>query len=183
MARTRQEPLWRRRYNEWLANNEGLAAVEFALVAAPFFLLLFGLIEVCMVFILSTTLEHGVAEAAREIRTGQLQASGANAAQFKTLVCGNLFDLMDCDSKLNVDVRTFTDFSSADPGTPIKPDGSFDSGEMQFNAGGSSDIVLVRVFYEWEIITPMIGGQLSNLSGNKRLLQATTAFRNEPFGN
>ena len=38
--------------------------------------------------------------------------------------------------------------------------------------------MVVRLFYQWPIYVSL----LQNMSGNKRLLVATAAFRNEPFG-
>jgi len=40
----------------------------------------------------------------------------------------------------------------------------------------------VRVFYQWPIVTPIIGASLSNMANNTRLIEAVTTFRNEPFG-
>lgn len=161
-------------------NEKASTIVEFALVAAPFIVLLVGLLEVCLIFIVTTTLEHGAAEAARRVRTGELQSSGASAESFKQIVCDNTFGVLDCGDRLMVDVRVFDDFGSASGNDPIK-DGVVDEDNLQFNSGQGSDIVLARVFYEWNIITPVIGKPLSNMSGNKRLLQASVAFRNEPF--
>src|ERR1700761_8011540 len=90
-------PLWRRRFDAFVGDMRGVAAVEFALIAFPFFILIFGLIEVVMIFILTSTLDYGVMEAARRVRTGELQNSGQGLAEFKTAVCGELFNLLDCD--------------------------------------------------------------------------------------
>lgn len=174
--------LWRRRLQQWRDNRDGASAVEFGLVATPFFLLIFGLIEICMVFIISTTLEHGVNEAARQIRTGEVQQDGGDAAAFKTLVCGNLFNLIDCGEKLYIDVNTYANFGAANPGLPLDVDGNVDTDAMTFNPGNADEIVLVRAFYEWEIFTPLIGAPLANMDDDTRLLQATAVFRNEPFG-
>ena len=40
---------------------------------------------------------------------------------------------------------------------------------------------MVRAFYEWELVTPIISAPLANLSGNRRLIVSTATFRNEPF--
>ena len=53
--------------------NSGSAAVEFALIAPVFFLLLFAIFETGMLFFADMTLENGVAVTARLIRTGQAQ--------------------------------------------------------------------------------------------------------------
>jgi hypothetical protein len=50
-----------------------------------------------------------------------------------------------------------------------------------YSPGGPSDIVVVRVFYQWPIFVTGLGFNLSNLNGSKRLLTATAAFQNEPF--
>ena len=49
---------------------------------------------------------------------------------------------------------------------------------MTYQPGGPGDIVVVRLFYQWPIYVSL----LQNMSGSKRLLIATAAFRNEPFG-
>jgi Flp pilus assembly protein TadG len=78
-------------------------------------------------------------------------------------------------------VRTWTSFAAINPSAPIDDDGELDDSEFGFDAGGPSCIVLVRVFYEYDVITPVLGPGLSNMSGNRRLLNAAAAFRNEPF--
>ena len=65
-----------RKLAEWANENRGQTAVEFALIAAPFFFIIFGLMEICLIFIMSTVLEHAVSDSSREIRTGQAQEAG-----------------------------------------------------------------------------------------------------------
>ncbi len=80
--------LWRRRMDKLTRDTRGVAAVEFALIAFPFFVLIFGPLEVAMIFILTSTLDYGVMEAARRLRTGELQSSCKGLTEFKTAVCG-----------------------------------------------------------------------------------------------
>lgn len=166
----------------WADDKRGIAAVEFALIATPFFFLLFGLLEVCVLFIMSSILEHGVNEAARSIRTGEMQQNGFGQDAFKAAICAELFDLLDCDEKLQLDVTTFSSFAGTGNPSPLDGDGNLDSDSFGFDPGGANDIVVVRVFYEWDLITPIMTAPLSNMSGDRHLLQATAAFRNEPFG-
>jgi hypothetical protein len=37
------------------------------------------------------------------------------------------------------------------------------------------------MFYQWPLFVTGLGYNVSNLTGNKRLLVATAAFQNEPF--
>jgi len=56
--------------------EDGAAAVEFAMVAAPFFAVLFAIMETAMVFFAGQTLETAAADSSRLIFTGEAQQSG-----------------------------------------------------------------------------------------------------------
>ena len=177
-------PRWKKQFERFASDKRGLAAVEFAMIAIPFFILIFGLLEVCAIFIMSSVLEHGASEAARDIRTGQFQQGGFDQAQFKANVCAELFGLLSCDSRLQLDVQTFSNFAGTGNPDPIDPDtGDLATDSFGFVPGAQNAIVVVRVFYEWDLLIPVMSAPLANMSGNRRLLQATIAFRNEPFGN
>lgn len=166
----------------WRRSKDGATAVEFAFVAFPFFVMLSGLIEVACIFIVSTVLEHGAAEAARNIRTGEFQAGTATLEQFETDICNSMANLFNCKNKISIDVRSdFSNFAATDNPSPLDDDDKFDDSSFVFEAGGRNDIVVVRVFYQWPLFTPVITGPLSNMHGNKRLIQSTVAFKNEPF--
>lgn len=177
-------PKWQKQLDAFASDKRGLAAVEFALIAVPFFFLIFGLLEVCVIFIMSSVLEHGASEAARAIKTGQFQQGGFGELAFKNAVCAELFDLMSCDSRLKLDVQTFSNFAGTGNPSPIDPStGDLDDSSFGFTPGGQNAIVVIRVFYEWDLIIPIMSKPLANMSNDRRLLQATIAFRNEPFGN
>ena len=159
--------------------RSGATAVEFALIAAPFFFLLFAMIEIASVFFVQTVLENAVLETAREIRTGRLQGGGGGREQFAEAVCDRIAVVGNCE-RVDVDVRVFEDFGTVDGGSPLN-NGEVDPGSLTFEPGDAGDIVLVRVFYEWPLLTPNLGIGLSNMNGNKRLITAATVFRNEPF--
>ena len=175
-------PHFLKKFRAWAGDRRGVAAVEFAMIAVPFFFLIFGLLEVCVIFIMSSVLEHGLSEAARGIRTGELQSGDDfDRDAFEDIVCSRVFDMFECKGKIQLDVKTFDDFSSTGNPTPIDEHGELDTTGFEFDPGGRDDIVVVRAFYQWELMTPVMSAPLANLSGNKRLLQATVVFRNEPF--
>lgn len=163
--------------------QDGHAAVEFAIVAAPFFFMLFAMIELAIVFTISTTLDDGVRLAARRIRTGQLQtAGGATISSFKDDVCSRMTWLEDhCKTHLSVDVRKYTQWSTATPPNPVQANGTFNQAALTFVPGGPEDIVLVRAYYRWTLFTPFLSQALKKLSGNQAVVYATAAFRNEPY--
>ncbi|MFN4183923.1 MAG: TadE/TadG family type IV pilus assembly protein [Hyphomonas sp.] len=169
-------------FGAYAADKRGVAAVEFALIAAPFFFLIFGLLEVCILFIMTAILDHGVAEASRPLRTGAVQEAEMNAEEYRELICAQLMGMMDCENRLHFDVQTVSGFNNTPTGTPIDSAGLVDNSSFGFNPGGPNDIVAVRVFYEWDLLTPGLTAPLANMHGNKHLIQSNAVFRNEPFG-
>jgi Flp pilus assembly protein TadG len=172
-----------RRLRGFAAARGGAAAVEFAIVSLPFLALLFSILELGMIFMASTTIESATVTAARQIRIGQLQGGpNNNAAGFKNLVCGGIswISASDCAANLSVDVRTFPNFSAINVTPPIK-NNAIDQSQLTFDAGASCQIVLVRVFYPWTLITPVLEPGLPDLGANQRLLATTIVFRNENY--
>lgn len=172
------------------AHRRGSTAVEFAFVALPFLTLLFAVLELGMVFLVSTTLQNAADSASRKIRTGELQSSGGTPQTFKAAICADMAWLgSDCSSNLAVDVRTYTNFDSmatqnaagnwvlAGPTVTngVVQDGSWDTGDAE-------EIVLVRAYYTWTLFTPLLNSGLATIGNNKRLISTTVTFRNEPWG-
>ena len=160
-------------------NRRGSAAVEFALVAPVFFALLFAIIETAIIFFASQVLETVTQDSARQIMTGQAQSAAYTQAQFKTFLCGKIPALFDC-ANVYVDVKSYPAFASVSIADPIDAGKNFVP-NMSYSPGSAGDIVVVRVFYQWPLFVTGLGYNIANLSGSKRLLSATAAFRNEPF--
>jgi len=172
----------RARWENFSRDRRGAAAIEFAMIAAPFLFLIFGLIEVCMIFIMSSLMEHAVSEASRPLRTGEAQNAAMSLEDFRQSVCLEFFGILECGDRLSIDVRTIDSFSDSPTDLPVDEDGNIEDEDFGFDAGGANDIVTVRVFYAWDLITPFISKPMQNMSGNRHLLSATAVFRNEPFG-
>jgi Flp pilus assembly protein TadG len=160
-------------------NRRGSAAVEFALVAPVFFALLFAIIETAIVFFAGQVLETMTQNSARMIMTGQAQTAAYTQAQFKTYVCGQIPALFSCPS-VYVDVQSYPAFANINISSQIDGSNNFVN-NMQYSPGGPGDIVVVRLFYQWPLFVTGLGYNIANLSGSKRLLVATAAFRNEPY--
>jgi Flp pilus assembly protein TadG len=161
-------------------NENGATVVEFALVAAPFFALMFAIIETALLFFADQTLDTAVSSVARLIRTGQAQEAGMSADAFKTAICDQMGGLLNCSTGLKVDVRKYTDFDSISLATPVDADGNLKVTE-NYDAGQGGDIVVVRAYYEWPVFVPLLDSYLANMPDGTHLLVATAAFRNEPF--
>jgi Flp pilus assembly protein TadG len=160
-------------------HEDGSAAIEFGMVALPFLALMFAIIETAMVFWAGQVLETASANSARTVMTGQAQTKKWDEAKFKEEVCKNIMGLFDC-GKIKVDVKTYTGFSDVDSSKPIDKDGKLIE-NFTYQPGGPGDIVVVRLLYEWPVYVTQLGLNLTDMAGSKRLLVATSAFRNEPY--
>lgn len=162
----------------FVRRQDGAAAVEFGLVALPFMLLMFLIMETALLFFAGQTLETAVADSARLIKTGQAQA--LNATTFKAEVCKRIYALFDCSNGMYVDVQSPTGFDSID--RSVKYDSSGNP-VTQFSSAAltTGQIAIVRLIYKWPVMFPLTQKFLGDGGGNTRLLVATSAFRNEPF--
>ena len=172
-------------------NRRGSAAVEFSLVALPFFALLFAIIETAIVFFASQVLETGVQDAGRQLYTHQLQDKNLSAAQakadFQNDLCNRVNVLFSCSSAapLDVDVRFYLPGTTITINDPITS-GSYDPSGLVFLIPPTSSpaTVVVRAFYQWPLIVTGLGYNIANINrgstNSKRLLAATTAFHVEP---
>lgn len=164
----------------FIREQNGTAAVEFALIAVPFLALLFAILETALVFFAGQTLEAAVSDASRLIMTGQAQTAGYSQADFKTQVCNRIAGLFDCSGGVYVDVKQYSSFTSVNTASPVT-NGTFDTTKMAYVPGGPGCIEVVTLYYQWPIYVSLLGNNLSNLNGSKRLLVATAVFRNEPY--
>jgi len=173
-TRLRRAPL-----ADFLVNRRGATAVEFALLATPSTALLIAILQTGLVFFAQQVLQTATTESARLIMTGQVQSQNLSAAQFQQNVCANASALFSC-SGIYVNVQTFGSFSGVTQMSPVQ-NGQFISNTMNYSAGGPGDVVLLQVFYQWPVTLGPLGFDLSNLTGNGRLLVGTAVFRNEPY--
>lgn len=164
----------------FVRQQDGAAAVEFALVAAPFLALTFAIIETAFVFFAGQTLEAAASDSARLIMTGQAQTAGYSAANFKTQVCARIYGLFDCANGIYVDVKKYSSFSAVSATAPVT-NGAIDPAKTSYVPGDVGDIVVVSLYYQWPIYVTMFSNNLDNLSSGKRLLTATSVFRVEPY--
>jgi Flp pilus assembly protein TadG len=162
----------------WRAEG-GATAVEFGMVALPFCLMMFAILELGLVFVTDSVLENAAIETGRLVRTGQASAQNMTAEQFKTALCERMSIVSgDCPSRASVDVRVIPQFD-VDPPDPMAG-GTFDDSSLTYANGAPGDLILVRVWYRQPLLTTFLAQGLSRLDDGTVRLTATTAFRNEP---
>lgn len=161
--------------------REGAAAIEFAIVALPFFFVIFAILELGIIFLVDSMMESAVQQAGRLVRTGQAQGGAISPAQFKTALCQGMSVFSgDCQARATVDVRVIPQFRNPNPPDPTA-DGVLGPDEGEFDPGAAGDLMLVRVWYQQPVVTPLLSQALTRLDSGGAVISVTTAFRNEPF--
>jgi len=161
-------------------SRAGSAIIEFAMIAPIFFMLLFAIMEVGIIYFAQSTLQFGADDISRMIRTGQVQGQSLTQTQVRDRVCADIAPLIPCDGNLSVDVESFANFGNVNFSPPLDDQGNLNP-LNNFQIGTSCSVVLVRVFYQWPVFTPILTPFLNNMANNKHLLYAAAAFRNEPY--
>lgn len=168
---------------KWLKNTDATTAVEFALLAAPFFMVIMGIIEMAMMFTAASILEGATGSAARMIRTGQIQQASADPTaqqeMFREALCNHAAVLVDCDN-IDVEVVNIGNFSSFDDYQPqFDDDGNLES--QGFEAGEDQDVMLIRTGYRYNLMTPLIGSLLGEGGTHSRYFMSTIVLQTEPY--
>ncbi len=181
-----------------LAGRDGVAAIEFAILAIPFFLIVFAIIETFVAFAGEQLLENAVDTMARELRTGQITynrnpATDKDEAAFRKAFCDEISIMLSCagtnDAKLYLDVRKFNTFADMPIGIPRQGGTSFgalDTSSFDYDPGGPGSFNMVRAYYRWQIVTDLVRPYITNErpgggATSDYLMVATTAFANEDY--
>jgi Flp pilus assembly pilin Flp len=169
-----------RRRRGLIKDQSGATAVEFAIVAVPFLVIVLGLLEVGVQYFTSTSFESAVQRTARLIRTGQAQESSMNLAQLRQLVCDDIFNLFDCKNNTAFQVSVLSSMTSVPTDAPVDEDGEFTL-EEDFELGKGTDYVMVRGYFQFKPLMDVFGVMSHRLANGNYLYGATVLFRNEPF--
>jgi Flp pilus assembly protein TadG len=155
--------------------RKGATAIEFALVAIPFFFVLGSIVELGVMLAKEYTLQNAVQDAGRALRTG---AAGAmTGEQFRQEVCDQGAAVTDCATTLGILVQSATTFSDLS----VPPISSINPGIQSYNPGPPGNAVAVVATHDWQFILPFMGFFFSNLpDGDARRLHGIAVFRNEP---
>ncbi|MEP9386626.1 TadE/TadG family type IV pilus assembly protein [Mesorhizobium sp. KR9-304] len=169
--------------SRFLRNRSGSTAVEFSLLSIPFAMLVFAILESCISFAGQQVLANATDDVARQIRTGQLKPADLTKESLEAMICDRLDIIVTAGCPgLEVDLREFATFAEA-AAVRIKltPERELDTSDFAVDPGLSMSKNMLRVFYEWPVITDFMARMLSNLKGGKTLHFATVTWQNEPF--
>ncbi|TCQ71252.1 Flp pilus assembly protein TadG [Ochrobactrum sp. BH3] len=163
-------------------NTQGVASLEFSLLAIPFFVMLFAIIECCASFTVQQVISQNATTLARELRIGALDGSSLNENFFKQYMCerSSIFVQLECD-RLYIDLRSYKTISEIPRGLHYKNDGDIDVSDFKVQPGGIGPIKNLRVLYKWRLFTDLIRGSVSTLPDGTTILFSNEVWRSEPF--
>lgn len=185
-----------------MRSRDGSAALEFAILSIPYFMVIFAIIETFVAFSAEQLLSNAANNMARQMRTGQVtyglsRSTDMDEVKFRQAFCEEISILMRCSEtevtkpeQLYLDVRKFTDFASIPTDIPKVSADTFsdlDTTKFAYSPGGPKSINMVRAYYRWKITADIIRPYITTIrpaDGSMPtdfLIVATTAFQNEDY--
>lgn len=144
--------------------RRGASAVDFALVAPVFIILITLTMEIAWQLAIGAGLDHGTRVASRWAATGQTAPSGLTSPQYVARVVAQSSGMPIVASNLTVTAESFASIGSLNVATP--------------GLGGAGQIVRFNIVYQSAALTPVGRGLVPN-----GLLRHSTSVvvRNEPY--
>lgn len=163
-------------------DERGVTAIEFGILALPFFTVIAAILQTAIMFLTAQVLDSALEDASRRIRTGQ--AAGYSLTAFRDYMCSYTFNLIDCSqiqlrSKV---IGTFDNLLTDVPQTCNTTTCTWTPDWQTFEGGARRTVMQVSAYYRYPLIITMPYFNLKNQPDNYRLLSAVRVFRNEPFG-
>lgn len=173
-----------------IKDKRGVTAIEFAIIAPVFFMILFSTFEAGLLFTRLAMLDNAVSILSKSIYIGAL-ADGIDDGTIsqddvEKMVCEEVYVVMpSCDEDITVELTEVTSLDSL----PTSDVECIDSMDLEFNPavtfdpGGSGSNVFMRVCITVDLLTPGLGLglALTKTSTDRFELISSTAFRNEPY--
>ena len=171
------------RANDLARDEQGVTAIEFGILALPFFTVVAAILQTGIMFLITQVLDSAVEDASRRVRTGQ--AVGYSLDNFRDYMCDYTFGLIDCSqiqlrSKI---IGTFNNLPASDdvPYTCNETTCTWKTDWQKFDSGAGRSIMQVSAYYRYPLFIVFPYFNLKNQPDNYRMLVATRVFRNEPF--
>lgn len=169
----------------FVRHKGGATAVEFSLVALPFFALLFVIIEVGFVYFSNSSLDDALRRTTDDVQTGVAQEQRWTRDQYRERLCSRLPVFMTCEN-LIFDLRVLTE--DAFDNHMISGDvrditSAFRQGaRLAYCLGNGGEYMLARVSYRFPSFIRFVIERAMTIDGVQVYsTEASRVFRNEPF--
>ena len=166
-------------FRRFSKDRKGSTAIEFAILALPFMVIIFAILEIAIMFFMDSGLDAAMHKAVRQVRVGTAKSASWDINKFKATICAEMAYSFSCSANLKVRATVVTDMSSVSKVYPIV-NGVFTLTE-DFNIGGSGNYVLVQAFLTWDPVLKLYTFSGGRLNDGKYVLGAAELFKNEPF--
>ncbi|MFT3733367.1 MAG: pilus assembly protein [Hyphomicrobium sp.] len=162
--------------------------LEFAFVVTPFLMFIFGFVGCALYFFVANSLENGMDQTSRLIRTGEAITDNMTVDQFKQKVCSGAGTWVDCN-KLQIWAQHWSDWSDptlaphqcVDSNNAVIHNNASGTDPIATYSGGASDVVIVTLCYQWDFANKIPYLHLGNMQNGSMMMQTSTAFRTEPY--
>ncbi len=193
---------WRSSVRRFFGSRDGAAAIEFAFLSLPYFLIVIAILETFLAFTGEQVIANATDTFGRKLRTGRItynlgRATDMTKVQFRQAFCTEIAILIRCSNtevatpaKLYLDVRSFATFSAIPKTIPRVSTAKYadlDTSQFQFSPGGPGTVNMLRAYYRWQIMTDLVRPYLTTIrpagGGMPKdfLIVSTAAFQNERY--
>ncbi|MFB9951674.1 TadE/TadG family type IV pilus assembly protein [Rhizobium puerariae] len=185
-------------WRQILRSRDGAAAIEFALLAIPYFMIVFAIVETFIAYTGEQMVANAVDTMARQLRTGNItynlgRTTNKDRTEFRRAFCNEVAVLIKCSEaeiatpdKLWLDVRSFPSFADIPDSVPFDAAGDLDTSSFAYSPGAQKTVNMVRAYYRWQVVTDLLRPLITNVrpSGgrpNYFLIVETSSFRTEDY--
>ncbi|MEJ5020814.1 TadE/TadG family type IV pilus assembly protein [Ochrobactrum vermis] len=164
--------------------QNGVAAVEFALLIVPFLIIVFATIEVGVSFAARQVISNATETVARRLQTGQIRGTVISEESLRTELCQQMQFMVakDCPN-LSFNLGTYEGFNAVPTDQILDSEGKLTRAGIT-GTSGTSTINQLNVVYAWPVLTNILYLiESPHAAGGTMPLFATLTWQNEPFPN
>ncbi|WP_245435889.1 TadE/TadG family type IV pilus assembly protein [Methylobacterium sp. V23] len=173
------------------SDSRGATAVEFGLVAIPFFTMLAAIIQISFQVWAAQNLDYAVQKASRSILTGSFQVANSGQrdpaillGRLRDNLCnsGALMPAFDCQS-IKLDVTLSASYGNGSVPSPFDSSagGWSRTAGTQFNCPQPGSIVIVSAAAKFPVFFSFLKLSANTFADGSQLMQSTAVFRTEPY--
>lgn len=184
--------MFRGMIRQFRRNRRGVAAIEFAILAIPLFLMIMGGIEFGFMMFSKARLGGALQQAARMATTGNIETNGLNGEKIDAMVQAKL--KVTGSATVDVEKSYYDSFDqvrkpeekdsagTAPPycWTDVNGNQRWDQDPSRAGLGEANDIVNYKVTVKYPVLFPLVTKTATGMSDV--VLTGQAALQNEPFG-
>ena len=173
----------RKTFRGFVRNEEGVTAVEFALVALPFFIFVFSVIELGVSFTAQQILSNATEDLSREFYTGRKKQENAKPDEIRAAICNKIQFMVTAGCPgLYINLDNYENFAEVPVKNLVTSTGHLGV-PSRINLGGPLTINQINVLYRRPVITNIMYLIDPKMKPEDNILPlfSTTTWQNEPF--